>query len=102
MSLLVCTCSRHRHYTTSSFDQQAVKHKIIAVLPAEMVFTGTQPKNITPEAIAQIEEAESTLFQNALYNGILRYADSRKYMTTVAVQDISTTRRMLEENQISN
>jgi len=100
-ALLVCSCSSHRYYTTSAFEQQAAKHKIIAVLPAEMVFTGTQPKNITPEAIAQLEEAESTLFQNALYNGILRYADTRKYMTTVAVQDITATRRMLEENGIS-
>src|SRR6476469_3675815 len=97
----MCSCSTHRYYTTSTFDQQAARHKIIAVLPAEMVFTGTQPKNLTPEAISEIEETESTLFQNALYNGILRYADTRKYMTTVAVQDISTTRRMLEENKIS-
>src|SRR4051812_3378494 len=86
-AILACSCSSHRYYTTSLFEQQAAKHKIIAVLPAEMVFTGTQPKTITPEAIAQIEEFESTLFQNALYNGILRYADTRKYMTTVAVQD---------------
>lgn len=100
-ALVMCSCSTHRYYTTSSFDQQAARHKMIAVLPAEMVFTGTQPKNLSPEVISEIEENESTLFQNALYNGILRYAETRKYMTTVAVQDISTTRRMLEENKIS-
>src|SRR6476469_4485839 len=98
---LIFSCSTRRYYTTSVFEQQAAHHKIIAVLPAEMVFTGTQPKNLTPEAIAQIEENESEIFQNSLYNGILRYADTRKYTTTVAVQDISTTRRLLEENQIS-
>src|SRR4051812_9048369 len=98
---LLFSCSTHRYYTTSLFEQQAANHKMIAVLPAEMVFTGTQPKNLTSKAIMQIEETESTLFQNSLYNGILRYAESRKYMTTVAVQDISTTRRVLEENNIS-
>src|SRR5438270_9724301 len=101
MAPLAFSCSTNRYYTTSVFEQQAAGHKIIAVLPAEMVFTGTQPKNVTPEAIAQIEENESQVFQNALYNGILRYAESRKYTTTVAVQDISTTRHILETNQIS-
>lgn len=98
--LAMVSCSR-RHYTTSVFEQQTAKHRVIAVLPAEMVFTGIQAKNLSPEDIMQIEESESTLFQNSLYNGILRYADTRRYMTTVAVQDISTTRRRLEENNIT-
>lgn len=100
-AFLVCSCSARRYYTTSSYEQQMATHKTIAVLPAEMVFTGIQPKNLTPDAIAQIEETESQIFQNALVNGILRYADTRRYLTTVSVQDIGTTRKILEENKIS-
>jgi hypothetical protein len=98
--IIVSSCS-HKYYTSSLFEQQTRNHKVIAVLPAEMVFTGTQPKNLTPENIKQIEEQESKNFQIGLYNSILRYANSRKYVTTVNVQDFSTTQRILQENNIS-
>ena len=97
----VFSCSAHRYYTTSTFEQQTAKHKVIAVLPAEMIFTGVPPKKITPETMTQIEETESQIFQNSLYNGILRYANSKKYITTVSVQDISTTLQLLKQNDIS-
>ncbi len=105
VSLLVlvafASCSSPKYYTSSSFAQQTRHHKIIAVLPAEMIFTGTQPKNLTPEAIAAIEETESRSFQHSLYNSILRHANTRKYFTSVAVQDLGTTEKLLEENGIS-
>jgi len=74
---------------------------LIAVLPAEMVFTGTLPKNLSPEDIAFIEETESRTFQNSLYNSILRHANGRKYYTSINVQDIGTTIKLLEENKIT-
>jgi hypothetical protein len=93
------SCSR-RHYASTLFEQQTAGHKLIAVLPAEMIFTGTQPKNLTQQDIARIEEQESKSFQVALYNSILRYANTRQYMTTVNVQDFVSTQRILEENNI--
>lgn len=93
-------CSR-KNYAVSYFDQQTAHHKLIAVLPAEMIFTGVQPKDLSPEDIAKIEENESSIFQNYLFNSILRYANSRKYYTAVGVQDISTTQKLLEDNKIS-
>jgi len=93
-------CSR-KNYAVSYFDQQTAHHKLIAVLPAEMIFTGVQPKDLSPEDIAKIEENESRIFQNYLFNSILRYANSRKYYTAVGVQDISTTLKLLEDNKIS-
>jgi hypothetical protein len=99
--LFFASCSSHKYYTSSSFEQLTRTHKIIAILPAEMIFTGVPPKNITPEQIAQIEENESTTFQNSLFNGILRHANSKKYMTYINIQDISTTQKLLQENNIS-
>jgi hypothetical protein len=96
----VLSCSR-RHYASSHFDQQTAHHRVIAILPAEMVFTGVQPKNMTPENIKQIEEQESRDFQVALYNSILQYANSRRYYTTVNVQDFATTQRLLNDSNIS-
>jgi len=98
--LLFISCS-HKNYTTSAFDQQTSKHRIIAILPAEMIFTGTQPRNLTQEDIAKIEESESRAFQNSLFNGILRHAETKKYTTYVSIQDISTTIGLLEKNNIS-
>jgi len=100
-ALIFASSCSHKNYTTSYFDQQTAHHKMIAVLPAEMIFTGTQPKDISVEDIAQIEENESRMFQNYLFSAILRYANSNKYYTAVGFQDISTTQKLLEENNIS-
>src|SRR6476469_4502823 len=99
--VLFTSCAGHKYYTSSSFDQQTARHKLIAVLPAEMIFTGTLPKNLSPEDIAFIEETESRTFQNSLYNSILRHANGRKYYTSINVQDIGTTLKLLEENKIT-
>ena len=59
------------------------------------------PKNSSPEAIAESEERESTDFQYALMNSILRHANTKKYITTVNFQDINTTQKILEQNNIT-
>jgi hypothetical protein len=97
--LFILSCS-HKYYV-SAFDQQTANHKIVAVLPAEMIFTGKQPDNLTPEDIAKIEEFESKNFQYSLYNSILRYANSRKYFTRINLQDIVMTQKILDEHNIS-
>lgn len=94
------SCSQ-KQYAVSYFDQQTAHHKLIAVLPAEMIFTGIQPKDINPEDIAKIEENESRIFQNYLFSSILRNANTNRYYTAVGVQDISTTLKLLEDNNIS-
>ena len=99
-TLIIVSCS-HKYYTMSYFDQQTMNHKIVAVLPAEMIFTGKQPDNLKPEEISKIEEQESRGFQQALYNSILRYANSRKYFTRINLQDLGTTQRILEEHNIN-
>lgn len=98
--VLFSACSR-KHYAVSYFDQQTAHHKLIAVLPAEMIYTGVQPKELTSEDIAKIEENESRIFQSYLVSSILRHANTNKYYTSVGVQDISTTQKLLEDNGIS-
>lgn len=91
----------HKYYKASNFEEETVDHKKVAVVPAEMIFTGTKPKNLTEEDIAKIEETESISFQQSLYDNILRYANSNKYETTVNFQDIITTQKILEQNNIT-
>jgi hypothetical protein len=99
-TILFTACSR-KNYAVSYFDQKTAGHRLIAVLPAEMIFTGTQPKDLNPGDIAKIEENESRMLQNYLFNSILRYANDRRYYTAVGVQDISTTEKLMDDNNIS-
>ena len=96
---IIPSCAR-KNYTASNFDEMTIDHKTVAVIPAEMIFTGNRPKNLTEEDITKMEEQESREFQYALYNSILRHANSRKYFTTINFQDVSTTLKRLEEKQI--
>lgn len=100
MALLFSACSR-KYYSSSFFDEQTASHKLIAVLPSEIIFTGKQPKDLTPEQIDKIEEEESRAFQQALYSNIMQHANTNKYYMFVGVQDISTTIALLEQNNIS-
>ena len=92
---------RHKYYQSTYFEQQTAGHKMIAVLPAEMIFTGKQPKELSPEDIAAIEETESRAFQESLVNGIFKYANSRREYMSISVQDVNTTNKLLEEHNVS-
>ena len=99
--LALGACSGPRYYTNNLFEKQTAHHKVIAILPAEVIYTGNIPKELSPEDIRYIEETESKAFQNSLYNSIMRHANTRSYFTRVNVQDISTTQKMLETAGIS-
>lgn len=99
-SLFFLACSR-KNYQSSLFEQQTADHRIIAILPAHMIFTGTKPQDLTEEDIKKIEENESRSFQQALFVSLLNHANSRKYTTTVNFQDVSRTLAILEKNNIS-
>jgi hypothetical protein len=92
----IVSCGR-KAYQANNFEEKTAQHEVIAVLPAQMIFTGTQPKNLTPEDIAKIEIQESKDFQVALYNSILRHANTRKYITTIDFQDVTITLKKLED-----
>ena len=98
--LFLFACS-NKYYTAGNFSEKTEDHKVVAILPAEIVFSGKQPKNLSPENIAKAEETESVNFQYALMNSILRHANTRKYITTVNFQDVNTTQKILEQNNIS-
>jgi hypothetical protein len=94
------SCSR-KYYSSTFFDQQTANHRLIAVLPSEIVFTGKQPKDMTEDQIAKAEEEESKAFQLALYANILRHANTNKTYMWVGVQDVTKTMNTLEENKIT-
>jgi len=98
--LFLFSCS-NKYYTASNFEEKTEKHKVVAILPAEVTLTGKLPKNLKPEDVAKAEERESIDFQYALMNSILNHANTKKYITTVNFQDINTTQKILDQNNIS-
>lgn len=99
-SAILFSCS-NRYYTASNFSEKTEDHKVVAILPAEISLTGRLPKKMSEEDIAKTEEAESINFQYALMNSILRHANTRKYITSVNFQDVNTTQKLMEKNEIS-
>jgi hypothetical protein len=100
VAILSTSCS-HKYYLAQDFSTKTKDHQTIAILPAEMVFTGNLPKNLKPEDIARLEEKESLTFQETLYSSILKNANRKKSRLTVDVQDISNTQKLLKEKNIS-
>lgn len=99
--LLLLFTSCKQYYTASNFEEKTQDHQTIAILPLEMEFIGAQPRNFTPEIIAAIEENESLLFQASFFNKILNSTRRGKKELRVDVQHYSTTRTLLENNNIS-
>ncbi len=97
--LIASSCSRHT--TSSVVYQKTARHRIVAVLPAEMIYTGTTPKNIKQEDLDKMEEEESKIFQQYLHDNILQNGNTKKYALTVSVQNYSNTLHTLSENNIS-
>src|SRR6187399_749122 len=98
--LFLFSCS-NKYYTAGNFEEKTQNHKVVAILPAEVTHSGKQPKKLSPEDIAKAEERESIDFQYALMNSILNHANTKKYITTVNFQDVNTTLKILEKNNIS-
>ncbi len=97
--LLIVAC-KPPHYISSNFEAITVNHKIIAVLPFEMIYLGKQPENMTEEDWRELERIESEAFQISFLNEILRSTKSGKKPIRVDVQDHRITLDLLQENGI--
>lgn len=97
--LIIASCSRH--HTSSVVYQKTARHRVVAVLPAEMVYTGTKPKNAKEEDLEKMEESESKTFQQYLHDNILQNGNTARYALTVSVQNYTNTLQLLSENNIS-
>src|SRR5687768_1953083 len=92
--------SCHRYYTSSSFGEKTIKHKKIAILPPQLVVTGNLPKNLSISYLEELEEKESKLFQEALYNNVLKRGNTGKYALNVMVQPYTNTLAALEKGGV--
>lgn len=99
LSVIISSCSRN--HIPSVVYQKTSKHRLVAVLPAEMIYTGTKPKNVSAEDLDKMEESESRIFQQYLHDNILQNGNTGRYALSVSVQNYTNTLQILSENNIS-
>lgn len=95
----IASCARD--YTTPVFSSKTVGHKKVAILPYQMVYTGRQDADLSPEEIRKINEAESQAFQRALHNQLLRESGSDKKDIKIEFQTPERTNRILQDSGIT-
>jgi hypothetical protein len=95
LTVLFISCGP-KIYKSSEFDTAFAKHKIVAILPAE-VTTQLRPneaKKVTAEQVQDMTEKTGYDIQDKMYSWLLRR--SEKYHYTVKFQDISRTNALLK------
>lgn len=102
LTLLVAIFSTacNRFYKNPEFARKTADHKIIAVLPYQIVITGRLPKEMTPEVKEKIETAESIGFQRNYYSQI-HTVGTRRHPLSVIVQPIERTNQLLTDKGIT-
>ncbi len=96
---IILSCSRN--HVPTVVQQKTAAHRLVAVLPAEMIYTGNKPKNATEDDLAKMEDSESRIFQQYLHDNILQNGNTGKYALTTSIQNYTHTLRLLEDNNIS-
>lgn len=94
--LLGCT----PYFLSSRFEDVTAGHRVIAVLPFEMHFTGVIPERLTEQDVRDVEEAESKAFQISFYHELLRSTRAGRRAIRVDIQDYHQTLSILEREGI--
>lgn len=88
-------------YVHPMFEQMAVNHKAMAVLPFKFVTTLREEelKNITAEQLKTMERIDGQLFQNSVYEFLKKKEQGPGL--SVELQNVNVTNEILKNNNIS-
>jgi hypothetical protein len=89
-----------RHFVTPAFYDKAEGHRIIAVVPFQMIFKGKKPKKLSVRQIREIEESESLAFQDSLHRLLFRQSVKHRNPIRINIQDVDKTNDILEKKGI--
>lgn len=96
---LAAACSKD--YTLPAYHKTGHKHKVIAIVPPEMKYTGRMPKDVSAAEVAKIEEAESLAFQKDIFDELIRASGPGKKDVKIDIQALSKTNQVLKSAGIS-
>jgi hypothetical protein len=96
-SLLLISACAPKIYKSNEFDDVAAKHKIVAILPADVtiLLRPNQSKKMSADELEKNRESTGYEIQDKMYSWFLRRSDKFKY--TVKFQDVSKTNSILKE-----
>lgn len=94
--LFISACGP-RIYKSNEFDDVASKHKVVAIIPADVTIKlrPNQSKKTSVEELEKSREATAYAIQDKMYSWFLRRSDKLNY--TVKFQDVSKTNAILKE-----
>lgn len=90
--LIALACSPHV-YKSPDAEKRAAAHDKVAVLPPKVTIAPV--KKVSTEVLQKQAEAESMVFQQEMYNWLLRRKMQRDF--TAEIQDVETTNAKLDE-----
>jgi hypothetical protein len=101
--LLLASCSSKVYKDKAFFSRPGPGTQILAVLPAEVIFTGNLPRNWGPDRISKMELEQSRKIQESIYDELLFRAKGRDVRNkwSVRLMDFRLINSKLEENGIS-
>lgn len=101
--LVLASCNSQVYKDKSFFSKNNVSGQTLAVLPAEVIFTGNLPKNWDEERILKMENEESSRLQQEVYDDFLYHASDKviRKKQDVKLIDIKVINDKLEKNGIS-
>jgi len=101
--LSFASCSSKVYSDKSFFSKSKPGVQTLAVLPAEVIFSGNLPKNWSHEKIAKMESEHSHAIQESVYDQLLFHAKSKSIRKKweVSVMDYRLINSKLESSGIS-
>lgn len=101
--LSITSCSSKVYSDKSFLSKSKQEVQTLAVLPAELIFSGNLPKNWSAERIAKMESEQSYSVQESIYDQLLLHAKSKAIRNKwqVSVMDYRVINSKLESSGIS-
>jgi len=101
--LIVGACNSNVYKDKSFFSKANLSGQTLAVLPAEVTYSGNLPKDWTAGRIAKMENEASSRLQHEVYDDFLYHASNRSIRKKwdIKLIDIKVINDRLEKNGIS-
>ncbi|OAV43497.1 hypothetical protein [Lewinella sp. 4G2] len=96
-TLCLSSCQRQPAYVANDFDDRTAEHRVIAVIPAEVLYTGRMPRDWSEEQEDVTRREEATLLQRTIQSALLNRANSYRQGLRINFQSINTTNNQLRE-----
>jgi hypothetical protein len=101
--IVLASCNSNVYKNKSFFSKTNLSGQTLAVLPAEVTYSGNLPKNWNEGRIAKMENEESLRLQQEVYDDFLYHASDRSIRKKwdIKLLDIKVVNDRLEKNGIS-